>query len=123
MVFIFGLIHGFGLSTRLQQLPSAVDNWVGKILAFNIGVELGQIAALGLMLALLVALRKIVSQQYEYAFSKLANVGLMCAGILLLLMQLHSYVHQRYPYDFPLNSDAHEHIHEDWGDRQPAIHH
>ena len=53
MVTLFGLIHGFGLSTRLQQLPLSDDGLVVNILAFNLGVELGQIAALGIMLLLL----------------------------------------------------------------------
>ncbi len=52
MVFVFGLIHGFGLSTRLQEMTLAKDpELVPKILAFNVGVELGQIAALVLMTA------------------------------------------------------------------------
>ena len=46
MVFIFGLIHGFGLSTRLQQLNLTDHNLIYSILSFNVGVELGQIAAL-----------------------------------------------------------------------------
>ena len=46
MVFIFGLIHGFGLSTRLQQLNLGNNNLIYSILSFNVGVELGQIAAL-----------------------------------------------------------------------------
>ena len=52
MVFVFGLIHGFGLSTRLQEMTLAKDpELVQKILAFNVGVELGQIAALTAMTA------------------------------------------------------------------------
>ena len=51
MVFLFGLIHGFGLSTRLQQMTLVDDpDLLPKILAFNVGVELGQIAALALMI-------------------------------------------------------------------------
>ncbi|MDO8374637.1 MAG: HupE/UreJ family protein, partial [Polaromonas sp.] len=50
-VFVFGLLHGFGLSTRLQQLPLGDDPMamLGRILSFNVGVELGQIAALTVM--------------------------------------------------------------------------
>ncbi len=58
MVLVFGLIHGFGLSTRLQMLPLPDEGLVLKILSFNLGVELGQIAALTIMLILLTALRK-----------------------------------------------------------------
>lgn len=109
MVFIFGLIHGFGLSTRLQQLPLG-DDLVLKILSFNLGVELGQIAALSLMLVLLAGWRKTASFA---KFSKLANWLLMALGGLLLLMQLHGYQHSQYPDDFPLNKDDHSHVHDD----------
>lgn len=110
MVFIFGLIHGFGLSTRLQQLPLGDDGLVTKILSFNLGVELGQIAALSIMLILLAGWRKTPSFT---KFSKLANWILMILGALLLLMQLHGYQHSQYPDDFPLNKDDHSHIHDD----------
>lgn len=110
MVVIFGLIHGFGLSTRLQQLPLGDEGLVLKILSFNLGVELGQIAALSIMFVVLTLWRKTESFQ---KFSAAANVVLMFAGGLLLLMQLHGYQHSQYPDDFPLNADDHHHIHED----------
>ena len=46
MVFIFGLIHGFCLSTRLQQIHLGNNGLIQSILSFNVGVEIGQIAAL-----------------------------------------------------------------------------
>ena len=46
MVFVFGLIHGFGLSTRLQSFDVGTNQFLGKIISFNIGVELGQVIAL-----------------------------------------------------------------------------
>ena len=49
MVFMFGLIHGFGLSTRLQELALGDDGLISRILAFNVGVELGQLFVLALM--------------------------------------------------------------------------
>lgn len=110
MVFIFGLIHGFGLSTRLQQLPLGDHGLVLKILSFNVGVEVGQVIALCVMLIILLAWRKTASFQ---RFSKAANVTLMLAGGLLLLMQLHGYQHTAYSDDFPLNQDDHHHTHED----------
>lgn len=110
MVFIFGLIHGFGLSTRLQQLPLGDEGLVLKILSFNLGVEMGQIAALSIMFVLLTAWRKTAS---FHKFSTAANVLLMLLGGLLLLMQLHGYQHSQYPDDFPLNADDHAHIHDD----------
>lgn len=110
MVFGFGLIHGFGLSTRLQQLPLGEEGIVGKIIAFNVGVELGQVIALALMLFLLTGWRK--SESF-LRFSHASNVSLMVVGGLLLLMQLHGYQHTRYTDDFPLNKDDHAHVHED----------
>lgn len=110
MVFIFGLIHGFGLSTRLQQLPLGTEGLVFKILSFNVGVELGQIVALSLMLILLTLWRKTASFT---VFSKAINVGLLILGGLLLLMQLHGYQHTTFSDDFPVNTDDHAHIHAD----------
>ncbi len=108
-VFLFGLIHGFGLSTRLQQLPLGQDGLVLRILSFNVGVEVGQILALAGMGLILSQWRKSPS---FLQFSKAANVLLMSAGLLLLLMQLHGYQHTRFADDFPLNADEHFQIHE-----------
>lgn len=110
MVFIFGLIHGFGLSTRLQELPLGDEGLVFKILSFNLGVELGQVAVLSIMLIALAGWRKTESFAQ---FSKLANWVLMILGALLLLMQLHNYQHSEYADDFPLNKDDHSHVHDD----------
>src|SRR5690606_6637159 len=50
MVFVFGLIHGFGLSARLQEVTLVEDpDLLSKILLLNVGVEFGQIAALTVM--------------------------------------------------------------------------
>lgn len=108
-VFLFGLIHGFGLSTRLQQLPLGQEGLVLRILSFNVGVELGQILALTLMWLVLAQWRKRPS---FLQFSKAANILLLSAGLLLLLMQLHGYQHTRFTDDFPLNKEEHFHLHE-----------
>jgi len=110
MVLAFGLIHGFGLSTRLQQLPLGDDGIVLRILAFNVGVEVGQIIALSIMLFILSGWRKTESFKH---FSNAANFGLIMVGFLLLLMQLHGYEHNKYSDDYPLNKDDHFHIHKE----------
>ncbi len=112
MVFGFGLLHGFGLSTRLQQLPLGDDkvSMLMRILSFNVGVEIGQIAALTVMVALLALWRK---RQSFQRFSVLANVGLVYAGGLLLLMQLHGYQHDTDPDGFRFPAQEHRHEHED----------
>ncbi len=91
LVFSFGLIHGFGLSTRLQQLPLGDEGLLLKIISFNIGVEFGQIIALTVMLFVLATWRKTESFN---RFSTASNFGLICAGSLLFLMQMHEYSHQ-----------------------------
>jgi hypothetical protein len=108
-VFLFGLIHGFGLSTRLQQLPLGQDGLVLRILSFNVGVEVGQIIALAGMWIFLSQWRKTES---FVKFSKAANVLLMSVGILLLLMQLHGYQHTQFSDEFPMNGDEHFQIHQ-----------
>ena len=111
-VFIFGLLHGFGLSTRLQQLPLGDDKlaMLGRILSFNVGVEIGQIAALCAMVGLLALWRK--RSSFE-RFSHAANTVLMMAGGLLLLMQLHGYLHYSEPDSFKFPTEEHKHIHQD----------
>ncbi len=111
-VFGFGLLHGFGLSTRLQQLPLGDDNMaiLGRILSFNVGVEIGQILALCVMVGLLAFWRRRSSfKRFSYA----ANLALVYAGALLLLMQLHGYQHDSAPDSFRFPALEHGHAHED----------
>ncbi len=112
VVFVFGLIHGFGLSTRLQQLPLGEDTrgLVLRILSFNAGVEAGQLAALLVMVALLAGWRRTKSFA---RFSVAANSCLVTAGALLFLAQLHGYSHQQYPDDLGFSKDLHLHAHEE----------
>lgn len=90
MIIGLGLIHGFGLSTRLQELPLSEDGLLLNIISFNVGIELGQVSALALMLLLIAAWRK--SHAFR-SFSLVANYGLIVAGGLLFLMQMHGYEH------------------------------
>ena len=84
----FGLIHGFGLATKLQALNLNENGLVTNMIGFNIGVELGQIFALTIILALMVLWRKTAS------FNRLAaatNVLIMVAGFMLMEYQLAGY--------------------------------
>ena len=112
MVFIFGLLHGFGLSTRLQQLPLGDDPWhmLLRILSFNVGVEVGQIAALVVMVGLLAIWRK---RESFARFSYASNLALMAAGVYLLFAQLHGYQHDVNGETFRFPTEEHRHIHED----------
>lgn len=112
MVFAFGLLHGFGLSTRLQQLPLGDDpvHMILRILSFNVGVELGQIAALVVMVGALSLWRKTLSfERFSYA----ANWGLILAGLYLLFVQLHGYQHDVNGELFRFPTEEHRHAHED----------
>jgi hypothetical protein len=121
MVFSFGLVHGFGLSTRLQQLPLGDKgfDFLARIVAFNVGVEIGQVVALLVMVALLSAWRRRPSFG---RFSRVANDALVAAGVFLFAMQMHGYVHAKYPDDFGFNKDGHAHDHEDMNAAEETTH-
>ena len=109
-VFLLGLIHGFGLSTRLQQLTIG-EGWplLGKIISFNIGVEVGQIAALAVILFLLSAWRRTESfTRFSYA----SNTALIVLGGVLCIMQLHGFQHETDPSAFAFDEDSHSHVHQ-----------
>lgn len=88
-VALFGLAHGFGLSTKLQDLDLSQDGLVVNMLAFNIGVELGQFAALAVMLVALSAWR--TSGTFERSAYG-ANVLIMMAGFVLFGHQVSGYL-------------------------------
>jgi len=108
MIVGLGLIHGLGLSTRLQQLPLSEEQLLVNIISFNVGIEIGQIVALTLMLMLLAGWRKAESFK---PFSKLSNYGLIFAGLYLFMMQMHGYSHVTAPDEFGFSSDNHYHEH------------
>ena len=108
MVIGLGLIHGLGLSTRLQQLPLSEDELLMNIISFNVGIELGQITALAIMLILLGGWRKANSFK---AFSTISNFGLIFAGLFLFMMQMHGYSHIANPDEFGFSADNHIHEH------------
>lgn len=87
-VFVFGLFHGFGLATKLQDLAISEDGLVANMLSFNVGVELGQFLALGFILLLLNMMR--ASGQF-FRFASATNLVIMCAGFLLIGYQLTGY--------------------------------
>jgi hypothetical protein len=84
-VLIFGLFHGFGLATKLQDLALSADGLVANMISFNVGVEIGQFLALGVMLIAINAWRA-SGGFLRYAFA--ANAALMCAGFVLIGYQL-----------------------------------
>lgn len=87
-VLIFGLFHGFGLATKLQEFDLAADGLVLNMIAFNIGVELGQFMALTFIVIAINFWRKSPSFQ---RFSTTTNTLLMSAGLMLVGLQLSAY--------------------------------
>lgn len=120
MVLVFGLIHGIGLASRFQQLPLPKEGLLPRLLAFNVGVEIGQIAALAVMLAVLTLWRR--STTFK-PFATMANTGLVATGILLFLMQVHLYMHYAYPDEFGFSTNAHivDHYENDVFSGDPAF--
>jgi len=87
-VLIFGLFHGFGLATKLQEFEFDKEELFVNLLGFNLGVEIGQFLALGAVLLILGVWRRYHSY---LKFSKVTNIALMSAGFLLLGFQLAGY--------------------------------
>ncbi len=90
MVGLFGLIHGFGLSTRLQSFDIGQEQFLAKILCFNLGVEVGQVLALIPIVFVITLSRK--HKQFP-AFYKAVNWYLVLAGVGLFAYQLYGYFH------------------------------
>ena len=87
-VLIFGLFHGFGLATKLQEFEFDKEGLFINLLGFNLGVEIGQFLALGFVVLLIAIWRRYDSY---LKFSKITNTLLMAAGFLLLGFQLTGY--------------------------------
>ena len=87
-VLLFGLFHGFGLATKLQDFALPANGLVTNIVSFNVGVEIGQGLALMAILIALTAWRR------SPGFSQHAlvtNSALMTGGFLLAGYQMCGY--------------------------------
>ena len=85
---VFGLFHGFGLATKLQDFEMSPDGLVVNLIAFNIGVELGQLLALGAILIAMGFWRRMPGF-WKHAY--LANTIVMTLGFVLTGYQLVGY--------------------------------
>ncbi len=87
-VLIFGLFHGFGLATKIQEFALPAEGLATNLLSFNIGVEIGQFLAL---MFILLAIN--VWRQFESfnRFAAVTNTALMSGGFMLVGMQLTGY--------------------------------
>lgn len=82
---VFGLIHGFGLATKILEYEIAADGLIANLIAFNVGVEIGQLLALSAILIAMGYWRR-TTGFWRHAYT--ANVAMMSAGFLLMGYQL-----------------------------------
>ncbi|MBY5839763.1 HupE/UreJ family protein [Rhizobium leguminosarum] len=86
---IFGFFHGLGLATKILEYDIAEDGLIPNLLAFNVGVEIGQLIALTVILIAMSYWRK-TSSFLRHAYT--ANVIMMTAGFVLIGYQLTGYL-------------------------------
>jgi hypothetical protein len=82
---VFGFFHGFGLATKVQEFEMSRDGLLANLLAFNVGVEIGQLLALSAILIVMGFWRRTASF-LRHAYT--ANVTIMAAGFMLTGYQL-----------------------------------
>jgi hypothetical protein len=85
---IFGFFHGLGLATKILEYDIAQDGLLPNLLAFNVGVEIGQLIALAMILIVMGYWRRTTSF-WKHAYT--ANVLMMTAGFVLIGYQLTGY--------------------------------
>jgi hypothetical protein len=88
-VLIFGLFHGFGLASKLQEFNFPKEGLLENLLAFNVGVELGQFIALSFIL---IAMSFWRTHPSFIRTSVAANSLLMSGGFMLIVYQMTGYV-------------------------------
>ena len=85
---IFGLIHGIGLATKILDYEISREGLIPNLLAFNVGVEIGQLLALAAILIIMGYWRKTPSF-WKHAYT--ANVVMMSLGFVLMGYQITGY--------------------------------
>ena len=85
---VFGLFHGFGLATKIIEYQISPDGLIPNLIAFNVGVEMGQLLALSAILIAMSYWRRTRSFA-KHAYT--GNVVMMSAGFLLMGYQLAGY--------------------------------
>jgi hypothetical protein len=90
VIAIFGYIHGSAISSELKMLVTENESLVGKLIGFNIGVELGQLLCIVVILFISIGLNKLLRIHADMV----TRISLAPAIILAIFL---SY------YSFPLN--------------------
>lgn len=85
---VFGFFHGFGLATKIQDYEVSKDGLFANLIAFNVGVEIGQLLALAAILIVMGYWRR-TGSFLRHAYT--ANVAILTAGFVLIGYQLTGY--------------------------------
>jgi hypothetical protein len=88
-VLVFGLFHGLGLATKLQDLSGSDNGLLVNLISFNVGVEVGQVMALAVVVVLLNLWRATPSFRKGAVF---ANLLLLAGGVALTAYQISGYL-------------------------------
>jgi len=86
---IFGLLHGFGLASKIQEFGIPENGLLANLISFNIGVEIGQLLALAAILILMGFWRRSDSFWVQ---AKAANYVLMACGFALMAYQINGLI-------------------------------
>jgi hypothetical protein len=84
VAFLFGLIHGLGFAGALREIGLPPDAIVPALAAFNVGVEIGQIAIVALMLPVLGLLDRLTTLGGEEP-ARAARVVYTVSAVISLL--------------------------------------
>lgn len=79
ITFVFGLIHGFGFANVLRHMELSRSGLAASLLSFNVGVEIGQVAIVGLMYPLLLRLAK---TPYRMPITRVASALILAIGLV-----------------------------------------
>ena len=86
---LFGLLHGFGLASKILDYDISPNGLIPNLIAFNVGVEIGQLLALAAILVFMNYWRLSASfAKQAYA----ANVAMMAAGFTLMGFQIAGFI-------------------------------
>lgn len=86
---IFGLFHGTGLATKILEYRIAEDGLLANLIAFNVGVEIGQLLALAVILIVMGVWRR---QPNFIRQATVANVVMIGLGLWLTWVQVHGFM-------------------------------
>ena len=86
---IFGFLHGFGLASKIIDYDIAPDGLCANLIAFNVGVEIGQLLALAAILVVMTRWRATASFARQ---AVAANILMMTAGFALMGFQIAGYL-------------------------------